>query len=117
MSTKKKYRKSKKSDLAQMLTNRLREIEIQLEGLPPSVRDQLQHRVNAEIVKASLELNAEIAALSKESERRLREHIAQIITPQSIGEAFASIPRKSPTEVRSYPDAERISTPADVTLG
>ena len=90
-------RKKKKCSVNPLLTERLKKLEVQFDGIPSRVLSQLRDQVDVEVTKIDIELDTQITKLKEDAKVRLRNKIAEIITLKSVGKAFASITAETPS--------------------
>jgi hypothetical protein len=73
-----------------ILSERLRELDINSNGLPSHVTAHLRVIVDAEVAAIQRALAAEVAALHHKADERIRRQAARVITYKSIGKAFGA---------------------------
>jgi hypothetical protein len=81
---------------ARFLGERLRELDIQQSGLPPHVIAYLRALTEDEVARIQQALVAEVAALHRRADERIRKQVACAITFKSVGKAFGQSTIKPP---------------------
>lgn len=80
------------SAATRILTERLRELDINTSGLPPHVVAHLRTVVEDEAAAIQRLLVAEVAALQHKADERIRKAVSRAITFKSVGKAFGVAP-------------------------
>lgn len=95
--------KKRKYQVGPLLSEQLKKLEVQPDGLPSHVVDQLRIIAEHEVAAIEEELTAQIAALEEKAEAKLRKQLGQTITLKAVGKAFALPPKSSTAETPASP--------------